>query len=324
MGLAQRVWVRCAHRNRPPHTVPPRARNTRPRSEHDSAPRARRRNERRPRSAHRSSWSGEHAHRPQRHVHVREARGDGRAAAARHRGLVLPAQGPPDDLRGRRASLRCSKAARRRCCSRPAWRQSRRCSSRCCARGSTGLRGPVLRRRRRCSRGDANTSGWDYTLVDARRPDTWEAAFRPNTRAAPRIAHQPDARRARWPRPRRWAAPRLRRDDRQHDRLAAGPASARDGCDISLYSATKSIGGHSDLLAGAAMGSWKHLRPAAFTRMVFGPIADPAMAWMIERSLKTMPLRVRARGTRTRSSSDALTRHPKVAQVFYPGRRRTP
>ena len=137
--------------------------------------------------------------------------------------------------------------------------------------------------------------GWDYTLVDARRPDTWEAAFRPNTRVLhlespinPTLAVLDVA-----------AAAAM---GKRHgcvvtiDNTIASPLGQRPlemGCDISLYSATKSIGGHSDLLAGAAMGSWKHLRPAAFTRMVFGPIADPAMAWMIERSLKTMPLRVR-------------------------------
>ncbi|MBK7366493.1 MAG: aminotransferase class I/II-fold pyridoxal phosphate-dependent enzyme [Candidatus Eisenbacteria bacterium] len=163
--------------------------------------------------------------------------------------------------------------------------------------------------------------GWEYTLVDARRPDTWEAAFQPNTRVLhlespinPTLAVL-DVEAAAAMGKRHGCVVTI-------DNTIASPLGQRPlemGCDISLYSATKSIGGHSDLLAGAAMGSWKHLRAAAFTRLVFGPIADPAMAWMIERSLKTMPLRVRAGNANAMELATRLTKHPKVAQVFYPG-----
>ena len=104
-------------------------------------------------------------------------------------------------------------------------------------------------------------------------------------------------------------------------------AATRDGHDVarlhsgdlSLYSATKSIGGHSDLLAGAAMGPAKIMALVHKAREVFGPIAEPTMAWLVERSLKTMPLRVRAANANALELATRLKSHPAVAQVFYPG-----
>src|SRR5439155_10006249 len=91
------------------------------------------------------------------------------------------------------------------------------------------------------------------------------------------------------------------------------------GCDLSLYSATKSLGGHSDLLAGVASGSRAALAPVYEARKVFGPIAEPTMAWMLERSLKTLPLRIRAANANALELARRLAAHAEVAQVFYPG-----
>jgi cystathionine beta-lyase/cystathionine gamma-synthase len=52
---------------------------------------------------------------------------------------------------------------------------------------------------------------------------------------------------------------------------------------------------------------------------VFGPIAEPTMAWMLERSLKTLPLRVRAQNATALELARRLAGHADVAQVFYPG-----
>lgn len=163
--------------------------------------------------------------------------------------------------------------------------------------------------------------GWDYTLVDVRRPDTWGAAFRPNTKAFhletpinPTLAVIDIAAAA--------ALGHAKGAVVTLDNTVASPIGQHPlalGCDASIYSATKSIGGHSDLLAGAIMGPWSVLDAMAHTRMVFGPIADPAMAWMIERSLKTLPLRVRASNANALELATRLTRHAQVSQVFYPG-----
>jgi cystathionine beta-lyase/cystathionine gamma-synthase len=163
--------------------------------------------------------------------------------------------------------------------------------------------------------------GWDHTFVDSRKPDGWAAAFRPNTRllhlespinptlacfdiaAAARLAHE------------RGAVVSI-------DNTIASPIGQQPlslGCDIALYSATKSLGGHSDLLAGVASGSKQMLAGVYEARKAFGPIAEPTMAWMLERSLKTLPLRVRAQNANALELARRLGGHADVAQVFYPG-----
>jgi cystathionine beta-lyase/cystathionine gamma-synthase len=163
--------------------------------------------------------------------------------------------------------------------------------------------------------------GWDHTFVDSRHPDTWEAAFRPNTRLLhlespinPTLVCFDIA----------WAAQlgHAKGCVVTIDNTIASPIGQQPlalGCDVSLYSATKSIGGHSDLLAGAAMGSRAALAPVFHARSTFGPIADATSAWMIERSLKTMPLRVAAGNANALELAKRLTTHSRVAQVFYPG-----
>ena len=163
--------------------------------------------------------------------------------------------------------------------------------------------------------------GWDHTFVDSRRPETWEAAFKPNTRvlhlespinptlvcfdiaAAARLGHAKGA--------------VVMIDNTIASPLGQQPRAM--GCDLSLYSATKSIAGHSDLLAGAAIGSRAALAPVHEARTVFGPISDATSAWLIERSLKTMPLRVRAANANALELATRLSAHANVAQVFYPG-----
>ena len=167
----------------------------------------------------------------------------------------------------------------------------------------------------------AERFGWTYTYVDARRPDTWEAAFTPATRLLhletpinPTLVVFDIVEAA--------ALGKAHGCKVTIDNTIASPIGQRPlelGCDLSMYSATKSIAGHSDLLAGAVMGSRAELGPVHKAREVFGPIAEPTMAWLIERSLKTMPLRVRAQNANALSLATRLAAHPHVAQVFYPG-----
>jgi cystathionine beta-lyase/cystathionine gamma-synthase len=163
--------------------------------------------------------------------------------------------------------------------------------------------------------------GWDHTFVDARRPETWEVAFKPNTRllhlespinptlvcfdiaAAARMGHAHGA--------------KVTLDNTIASPIGQQPLAL--GCDLSLYSATKSLGGHSDLLAGVVSGSRAALAPVYEARKAFGPIADPTMAWMLERSLKTLPLRVRAGNANALELAHRLQGHAEVAHVFYPG-----
>jgi cystathionine beta-lyase/cystathionine gamma-synthase len=163
--------------------------------------------------------------------------------------------------------------------------------------------------------------GWSHTFVDSRRPDTWAQAFQPNTKLLhlespinPTLVCFDIA-----------AAARLGRERGAFvtlDNTIASPIGQQPlalGCDVSLYSATKSLGGHSDLLAGVACGARAALQPVWHARQVFGPIAEPTMAWMLERSLKTLPLRVRAGNANALELARRLEKHADVAQVFYPG-----
>ncbi len=163
--------------------------------------------------------------------------------------------------------------------------------------------------------------GWDHTFVDGRRPETWPAAFRANTRLLhlespinPTLACFDIAHVARLGHE-RGAVVTI-------DNTIASPIGQQPlalGCDVALYSATKSLGGHSDLLAGVATGSRTALEPVYEARKTFGPIAEPTMAWMLERSLKTLPLRVRAANANALELARRLGGHAEVAQVFYPG-----
>ena len=65
------------------------------------------------------------------------------------------------------------------------------------------------------------------------------------------------------------------------------------GVDINIYSLTKYVGGHSDLIAGGITGSMGHLKPIRQTRSAFGFQLDPHSSWMLARSLETLDLRMR-------------------------------
>jgi len=93
----------------------------------------------------------------------------------------------------------------------------------------------------------------------------------------------------------------------------------RHGADIVLYSATKYIGGHSDLLAGAALGSRAVLEPVRALRTFFGTLADPWTGWLLMRSLETLKLRMTSAMKNARYVADFLAGHPKVERVYYLG-----
>jgi methionine-gamma-lyase len=93
----------------------------------------------------------------------------------------------------------------------------------------------------------------------------------------------------------------------------------KHGADIVLYSATKYIGGHSDLLAGAALGAKTVLDPVRALRTFFGTLADPWTGWLLMRSLETLKLRMTSAMKNARYIADFLAGHPKVEKVYYLG-----
>ncbi|WP_338700427.1 MULTISPECIES: cystathionine gamma-synthase family protein [unclassified Bradyrhizobium] len=104
------------------------------------------------------------------------------------------------------------------------------------------------------------------------------------------------------------------------DNTLLGPVFQRPiehGADLSLYSLTKYVGGHSDLIAGAALGSKKLMKDVKALRGAIGTQLDPHSCWMISRSLETLSLRMEKADRNARIVADYLRDHPKVAQVHY-------
>ncbi|WP_374502174.1 PLP-dependent aspartate aminotransferase family protein [Zoogloea sp.] len=91
------------------------------------------------------------------------------------------------------------------------------------------------------------------------------------------------------------------------------------GADFVVHSATKYLGGHSDLTAGALMGSKELLLPVWNWRKNLGSMIAPETASLLSRSLRTLVVRVQQQNASAQAVAEAMARHPKVSRVFYPG-----
>ena len=90
------------------------------------------------------------------------------------------------------------------------------------------------------------------------------------------------------------------------------------GVDISLYSLTKYVGGHSDLIAGAALGSKELMKPIRMLRSAIGTQLDPHSCWMLGRSLETLSLRMNAANRNGEIVAQIPDEHPMVTQAPPP------
>lgn len=91
------------------------------------------------------------------------------------------------------------------------------------------------------------------------------------------------------------------------------------GADVVIHSATKYLGGHSDVTAGVLAGSKEWMERAREMMILTGGCLDPGCAYLLLRGLKTLHLRVRRACRNAAQIAEALSRHPKVARVYYPG-----
>jgi methionine-gamma-lyase len=89
------------------------------------------------------------------------------------------------------------------------------------------------------------------------------------------------------------------------------------GADISAYSLTKYVGGHSDLIAGAVLGSAAVTKPVKLLRGAIGTQLDPHSCWMLGRSLETLELRMVRANRNAAVVAKFLLEHPAVAKVHY-------
>jgi cystathionine beta-lyase/cystathionine gamma-synthase len=163
--------------------------------------------------------------------------------------------------------------------------------------------------------------GLACTLVDATRADGWKAALRPETKAIYVEA---------------MTNPRLDVADlegvvrfaKEHglvsliDNTFATPVNFRPlehGFDLVLHSATKYLNGHSDLVAGAVIGSAALVEKVRHKLIHLGGSADANACFLLQRGIKTLALRVAAQNRNALEIAAWLERHPRVAAVHYPG-----
>jgi methionine-gamma-lyase len=93
----------------------------------------------------------------------------------------------------------------------------------------------------------------------------------------------------------------------------------KQGADLVLYSATKYIGGHSDVIAGVCLGSAELIGRIKSLRTILGTVAGPWTSWLLLRSLETLKLRMTSQMKNARYVASFLAEHPKVERVYYLG-----
>jgi cystathionine beta-lyase/cystathionine gamma-synthase len=167
----------------------------------------------------------------------------------------------------------------------------------------------------------AEDLGWRYSFVDVHRPQTWAAARTPQTKVflvetitnpLMRVGLLSEI------------AEFARREGLLSviDNTFATPVNFRPlqaGFDLCFHSATKYLGGHSDLVAGAVMGNAELIERVRKTLNHYCGSLDPNTGFLLARGIKTLALRVRAQNENAAALAAFLAGHPQVAAVNYPG-----
>lgn len=106
------------------------------------------------------------------------------------------------------------------------------------------------------------------------------------------------------------------------DNTIATPVNQRPldlGVDVVLHSATKYLGGHSDLIAGVVVSSRELVARIWETHHILGSTLGPFEAWLLLRGLRTLDMRVERHNANALAVARAMAAHPRVARVYYPG-----
>lgn len=93
----------------------------------------------------------------------------------------------------------------------------------------------------------------------------------------------------------------------------------KHGADLVLYSATKYIGGHSDVIAGACLGSYSLIKRVKGLRTFLGNMASPNTGWLLLRSLETLKVRMDVQAFNANKVADFLNQHSKIEKVYFLG-----
>jgi len=106
------------------------------------------------------------------------------------------------------------------------------------------------------------------------------------------------------------------------DNTFASPVNQRPlelGCDIIMHSATKYMGGHSDLMAGALIGTAEYIEKCRKISAIYGMSLNAVDLSLLERSIKTIGVRVKQQNANALEIAEWLSKHPGIAKVYYPG-----
>lgn len=163
--------------------------------------------------------------------------------------------------------------------------------------------------------------GVETTLVDPEVEGAWDDALRPETRVV--FLEIPTNPTLRVFDP----APVARAAEAEGvsfvvDATFASPVNLRmaeHGADVVIHSATKYLGGHSDLVAGVASGSREVVERIREMMKLYGPAADPHMAWLLDRGVRTLGLRVARQNETALELARWLRERDEVSRVVYPG-----
>ncbi len=99
----------------------------------------------------------------------------------------------------------------------------------------------------------------------------------------------------------------------------------RFGIDLVLHSATKYLGGHSDIVAGVVVGRAERMKALIMQEgVLFGAVLDPFASWLLLRGLRTLAVRMKQHQENAVHIANHLAAHPHVAAVYYPGLRSDP
>jgi cystathionine gamma-synthase len=91
------------------------------------------------------------------------------------------------------------------------------------------------------------------------------------------------------------------------------------GIDLVIHSGTKYLSGHNDIMAGAAVGSAELIGALRQSQGILGGVLDPHAAYLLERGLKTLHLRVQQQNRSAQAVAEFLETQPRIARVWYPG-----
>ena len=163
--------------------------------------------------------------------------------------------------------------------------------------------------------------GWRHSFVDLHRPETWPAARTPQTRVflVETITN---------PLMRVGLLRQIAEFGRREgiltviDNTFASPVNFRPlaaGFDLCFHSATKYLGGHSDLVGGCVMGRAELVNRVRTTLNHYGGSLDPHTGFLLARGIKTLALRVRAQNENAMALAGFLAGHPEVTAVNYAG-----